>query len=115
MSKHDFTQDEFAGRRARVREAIGRSGLDWMILFHPVSVHWLTGSDAKGFQAFQCLLVSAKDDRLVIFTREGERAEFRDDAWVDDLVTWGGPEPEDPIGALKPLQTRLGVLSQRVG
>ena len=44
-----------ASRRARVREAIGEAGLDWLLVFHPVSIHWLTGSDAKSYQEFQCL------------------------------------------------------------
>ncbi|MCB1093858.1 MAG: aminopeptidase P family N-terminal domain-containing protein, partial [Verrucomicrobiae bacterium] len=50
MSKHDFSVEEFEGRRARVREAIGAAGLDWLVAIHPVSIHWLTGSDAKSYQ-----------------------------------------------------------------
>jgi hypothetical protein len=33
MSKHDFTADEFAERRTRVREAIEKAGLDWLGFF----------------------------------------------------------------------------------
>ena len=62
MSKHDFSAEEFATRRSRVREAIGAAGLDWFLLFHPVSIRWLTGSDAKSYQEFQCLLISAKPE-----------------------------------------------------
>jgi Xaa-Pro dipeptidase len=115
MSKADFTAEEFESRRRRVRDAVKAAGLDWMILFHPVSIHWLTGSDAKGFQAFQCLLVSADDDRLVMFTRESECAEFQDDALYDELFVWGAPEPEDPVTALEGHLKRLGILGKRVG
>jgi Xaa-Pro dipeptidase len=115
MSKTDFTAEEFVNRRRRVRDAVKAAGLDWMILFHPVSIHWLTGSDAKGFQAFQCLLVSAADGRLVMFTRESERAEFQDDALYDELLIWGGPEPEDPVTALDRHLKRLGVPGTRIG
>ena len=59
MSKHDFAAEEFASRRARAREAIGAAGLDWFLAIHPVSIRWLTGSDAKSYQEFQCLLVPA--------------------------------------------------------
>ncbi len=60
MSKHDFPAEEFASRRARVRAAVGHAGLDWLLVFHPVSIRWLTGSDAKSYQEFQCVLISAK-------------------------------------------------------
>jgi Xaa-Pro dipeptidase len=115
MSKHDFSTDEFASRRDRVRGAIGRAGLDWLVAFHPVSIHWLTGSDAKSYQEFQCLLISAEPGPVSVLTREGERNEFQDDAIVDELRTWGGGEPEDPIAAFGRLADDLGLRGARVG
>ncbi len=115
MSKYDFTADEFTDRRARVRNAIAAAGLDWMVLFHPVSIRWLTGSDAKSYQEFQCLLISAKPGPIVVLTRDGERSEFLVDALVDDLVTWGGGIMEDPIAAFDRLATRYNVHKSRVG
>ncbi|WP_114947824.1 M24 family metallopeptidase [Microvirga calopogonii] len=115
MSKNDFTLEEFASRQRRVREEIARSALDWMLLFHPVSIHWLTGSDAKSYQAFQCLLVSATDERLRIFTRESERSEFEADALVDEVRTWGGPELQDPVDGFVGYAASLGLMKARVG
>ncbi len=115
MSKLDFTEEEFASRRKRTREALEQAGLDWLVVFHPVSIHWLTGSDAKSYQEFQCLLIGAKPGPIVVLTREGERAEFQDDALVDELRSWGGPEPEDPIAAFAALAKSLGLLGKRVG
>jgi Xaa-Pro dipeptidase len=115
MSKHDFTEEEFASRRARVREAIGNAGLDWFLAIHPVSIRWLTGSDAKSYQEFQCLLISAKPGPICVLTRDGERQEFRDDALVDELRTWGGGEPEDPILALDRFATSMGAKGSRIG
>ena len=115
MSKHDFTAEEFASRRTRAREAIGAAGLDWFLAIHPVSIRWLTGSDAKSYQEFQCLLISAKPGPICVLTRDGERQEFRDDALVDELRTWGGGEPEDPIAALKQFATSLGMMGTRIG
>src|SRR3954452_6926800 len=115
MSKQDFTAEEFAARRSRAREAIGQAGLDWLLLFHPVSIRWLTGSDAKSYQEFQCLLMSARPGPMIVLTREGERNEFRDDALVDQLQTFGGPEPEDPIEVFARLAQSLDLRHARVG
>ncbi len=115
MSKHDFSAAEFALRRERVTAAIAAAGLDWMIVIHPVSIRWLTGSDAKSYQEFQCLLISAKPGPISVLTRVGERNEFLEDALVDELHTWGGGEPEDPILALQKIAERHGVPGTRVG
>src|SRR5215472_9593192 len=90
MSKHDFTEAEFRERQTRVRQAVGEAQLDWLIVFHPVSIHWLIGAETKSYQAFQCLPISAKDGPLVMFTRESERCEFENDTLADDVVGWGG-------------------------
>lgn len=115
MSKHDFSQEEFADRRARVRAALAAQGLDWLVAVHPVSIHWLTGSDAKSYQEFQCLLISARPGPVVVLTREGERHEFRDDALVDEIFFHGGREPEDPVAAFGKLAEKFGLLTARVG
>jgi Xaa-Pro dipeptidase len=115
MSKHDFSADEFAMRRSRAREAIGAAGLDWLLVFHPVSIRWLTGSDAKSYQEFQCLLISAKPGPISVLTRDGERNEFLEDALVDELHTWGGGEPEDPIASLERIAELLSVKGARIG
>ncbi len=115
MSKHDFTPQEFADRRARVRAALAAQGLDWLVAIHPVSIHWLTGSDAKSYQEFQCLLVSAEPGPVVVLTREGERHEFRDDALVDEIFFHGGREPEDPVAAFGKVAEKFGLLKARVG
>jgi Xaa-Pro dipeptidase len=115
MSKQDFSPEEFEARRTRVREAVAAADLDWFIAFHPVSIHWITGSEAKSYQEFQCLLISAKLGPIIVVTREGERNEFQDDALVDELHTFGGCEPEDPISVFKKVATSLQLNQRRVG
>jgi Xaa-Pro dipeptidase len=115
MSKHDFPIEEFDTRRSRVRDAIAAAGLDWMLVFHPVSMHWLTGTDAKSYQEFQCLLISAAPGPVIVLTREGERNEFEADAVADQIWTWGGSEPEDPIAAFERIARSLNLHLARVG
>src|SRR5712692_5607699 len=99
MSKHDFPAEEFAARHTRARRAVGAAGLDWLLVIHPMSLHWLIGTEAKSYQTFQCLLLSAKPDLLVMFTRLSERCELVEDSLADEVIGWGGPEPEDPLEA----------------
>jgi Xaa-Pro dipeptidase len=115
MSKADFTPEEFQARRQRVRQAMETAGLDWLVVFHPVSIHWLTGSDAKSYQEFQCLLISTLNDQVGILTREGERCEFEQDALVDQLWTWGGGEVEDPLVSFEQVASSLNILGTRIG
>ena len=115
MSKHDFCAAEFEHRRSRVRDALREAGLDWLLVCHPTSIHWLTGSDAKSYQEFQCLLISAEPGPVCVLTRAGERNEFRDDALVDRLETYGGGEPDDPLVAFARLADSLELRRSRVG
>ncbi|MBK7469925.1 MAG: aminopeptidase P family N-terminal domain-containing protein [Betaproteobacteria bacterium] len=88
---------------------------NWLVMFHPVSIHWLTGSDGKAYQEFQCLLLSALPGPLVILTREGERNEYLDDVLVDEIFTFGGGENEDAVAAFEKIADSLGLRSARVG
>ncbi len=115
MSKHDFPQEEFEQRRSRVRARMQDIGLDWFVVFHPVSIHWLTGSDAKSYQEFQCLFFSARPGPVSVLTRQGEGHEFEQEALVDEVWTWGGGEIEDPIVAFSNLANLLEVTQGLVG
>lgn len=115
MSKHDFPADEFAGRLARLRTAIDAAGLDWLLVLHPVSIRWLIGQDTKSYTVFQCLPVSARPGPLIMFTRGTERSEFEADTTADEIRSYGGGEPEDPMPAFDRFLTDLGVKRGRVG
>jgi Xaa-Pro dipeptidase len=115
MSKHDFIAAEFTDRLRRTRAAIGDGGLDWLVAIHPASIHWLTGSDAKSYQEFQCLLIGARDEPLAILSRNGEVHEFETDSLANDVTGYGGGENEDPVAAFAVLGERLGLRGKRVG
>ena len=95
-------------RRSRRRE------LDWFLVINPVSLHWLIGSDTKGYTSFQCLPISARPGRLVMFARETDRNELEDDTLIDEMRGWNGREPEDPMEGFARFIRDLGV-SGRVG
>lgn len=115
MSKHDFSTGEFESRLERVRRAMAGGGYDWLVAIHPVSIHWLTGSDAKSYQEFQCLLIGGNGEPLVVLTRHGETHEFETDSLAGEVIGWGGGEVEDPIAAFAGLARRFGLTKARVG
>lgn len=115
MSRFDFPAEEFADRQARARNAVGAAGLDWLVVMHPMSLHWLIGAEAKSYQTFQCLLLSAKPGPLVMLTRLSDAPEFAADSCADEVVGWGGGEPEDPLERFSALAERFGLRCARVG
>lgn len=115
MSRHDFSAAEFASRLQQARAAVAAAGLDWFLVLHPVTIRWLTGSDAKSYQEFQCLFLSAQPGPLTVLTRNGEVNEFRADSLVDDVIGWGGGEPDDPIAAFSSCADQLGLRGTRIG
>lgn len=116
MSRLDFSPEEFASRRRMVRQAMREQQLDWLVVIHPVCIHWLTGSDAKSYQEFQCLLVAADDESpLTVMTRAGEYNEFVQDALVDVVIAYGGGENADPVEAFLQLVQHLGLSGSRIG
>lgn len=115
MAKWDFTAEEFLRRRFAVQESIRENGLDWMVLFHPVSIHWLTGWEGKSYQAFQCLLVPKDGQPMVLILRQSEEAEARAEALFDELEPWGGCEPQDPTEVFSQAVKHFGLTSSKVG
>src|ERR1700761_3806477 len=115
MSKHDFTQAEFADRLNRLRSAMAASEIDWLLTLHPVSIRWLIGQDTKSYTVFQCLPVSASPGKLTMFTRGTEQAEFEADTMAEDFRFYGGGEPADPMQAFARFADDLGLRSARVG
>ncbi|MDB5539611.1 MAG: aminopeptidase family protein [Devosia sp.] len=116
MARGDFAAEEFQRRLWLVREQMRARDLNALVVIHPASIHWLTGSEAKSYQEFQCLIVGVTDDApLVVLARAGEVHEFETEARVDEVVGWGGGITEDPIAAFEVLARRLGLLGESVG
>jgi len=115
MSKHDFTDAEFADRLARARQAVAGAGLDWMVLFHPVSILWMNGGEVMSYRAFQCLFLAAEDRPLTMLTNGTDVAEWQDDSRDNVVIGWAGREPEDPIEVFARFVHDNGLLNARVG
>jgi len=72
MTKHlHFSEDEFAGRRARTAAELTASGLDALLIFRQESMYYLTGYDTFGYVHFQTLVLTA-NGKMVLLTRSAD-------------------------------------------
>lgn len=105
----DFPAEEFEIRRSLLLAAMDEKGLSCLLAIHPSSIHWLTGCQTKGYQAFQCVIVERRPVRFTLFIRESEKYEALDTAFCDDVVCWGSQGQEDPIERLMEMMRAKGL------
>ena len=96
----DFPVEEFELRRSALLAAMDEKGLSSLLVIHPSSIHWLTGCQTKGYQAFQCVIVERRPAQFTLLIRQSEECEALDSAFCDDVVCWGSEGKEDPIERL---------------
>jgi Xaa-Pro dipeptidase len=101
MSKNDFEISEFEKRHSRVRLEMEKSGIELLLVFAPANINYLIGTPSKGYQEFQVLLFPLKPDKLTIITRLPDSPHLKAESLADEVIGWGGREPEDPIDVMK--------------
>lgn len=111
-----FDDQEYAGRLARARAALGRAGLDAILLFAPESQYWLTGYDTFGFAMFQCMVLDA-DGRIDLLTRAPDLRQARYTSTLTDgqIHIWPEYEGAQPAADLQALLIELGLAGGRLG
>ncbi len=115
MSKHDFTEEEFAIRQRRVRAKMEAQGLDLLLVFNPVNIQYLIGSRAKSYQEFQVLFFTLEESSLTIMMRLAEVPELTDLSLAGDVRGWGGREPEDPVDMFAAIVKEKNFSGRRIG
>ena len=101
MSKNDFEISEFEKRHSRVRIEMEKSGIDLLLVFAPANINYLIGTPSKGYQEFQVLFFPLKPGKLTIITRLPDSTHLKAESIADEVIGWGGREPEDPIDVVK--------------
>jgi len=109
-----FSDDEFAGRLSRTREAMAASGLDALLLFAPESQYWLTGYDTFGFCFFQCLVVPMDRDP-VLLTRSADLRQAQLTSNIREIRIWKDGAEAEPARDLAALVADLGLVGKRLG
>lgn len=113
MALH-FSRDEFAARLELVKARMKEEKLDALLVFAQESMYWLTGYDTFGYCFFQCLVVKA-DGQMVLLTRSADLRQARHTSIVDDIRIWVDRTNADPAQDLKNLLMDLDLLGAKLG
>ena len=109
-----FAEEEFADRRRRALEAMSARGLDGLLMFKQESMYWLTGYDTFGYCFFQCLVLRADGD-LVLLTRAPDLRQAQHTSIIEDIRIWVDREGADPAVELRALLSDEGLSGKRLG
>jgi Xaa-Pro dipeptidase len=110
-----FERSEFDARVARAREALRREKLDGILLFAQESLYYLTGFDTSGFVFFQCAVLTAGSDAIVLLTRRPDLEQARRTSTITDVRLWYDREGADPSLELKAILEEKKLEQARIG
>jgi Xaa-Pro dipeptidase len=113
MALH-FDRPEFDARRDRLTIEMAERKLDAMLLFAQESMYWLTGYDTFGFCFFQCLVVKA-DGEMLLLTRSADMRQARHTSLIDNIVLWTDRDKADPTTDLRNILNDMDLLGSRIG
>ena len=88
--------------------------LDAVLLFAQESMYWLTGYDTFGFCFFQCLVVKA-DGEMVLLTRSADLRQARHTSNIENIVIWTDRAGANPAVNLRDLLNDMDLLGCRIG
>jgi Xaa-Pro dipeptidase len=106
-----FEPSEYQGRVRRLQEALGRRGLDGLLVHTPENLAYLTGYETSGYFEYQALVVPASGEpRLLV--REVERGNVDEHTHLPGAYTWS--DGSDPVLATAWLVQRM-IEGGRIG
>ena len=109
-----FTKEEFKERQSRVIEKLKKRGLNALLMFRQESMYWLTGYDTFGYVFFQCLILTAKGD-LVLLTRAPDLRQAKNTSIIKDIRIWIDKDQSNPSDDLKNILAELELEKTNLG
>ena len=113
MSTH-FTKNEFDNRKKKVLEKMDRDSLDTLLMFRQESMYWLTGYDTLGFVYFQCLILTANGD-LILLTRAPDLRQAENTSIIKDIRICVDKNEANPTEELKNILDELNLGNKTLG
>jgi Xaa-Pro dipeptidase len=113
MALH-FEPSEYRRRLGLSLAAVADRELDGLLMFKQESMYWLTGYDTFGYCFFQCLVLRADGD-LVLLTRAPDLRQAQHTSLIEDIRIWVDREGGNPAEELRDLLTEKGLAGKRLG
>ena len=109
-----FSRLEHLDRQARLRHQLRVDEFDAILVFAQESHYWLTGYDTGGFVFFQCAVVTADEQPIVLLTRRPDLIQARITSTMEDIRIWWDAEDANPALELRSILDELGLRGKRV-
>ena len=113
MALH-FTKEEFKNRKSKILKSMKEQNLNALLMFRQESMYWLTGYDTFGFVFFQCLILTAKGD-LILLTRAPDLRQAQNTSIINDIRIWVDKDKSKPSDELKNILSELGLEKSNLG
>src|SRR5262249_38118784 len=108
----DFSMAEYGERLARTRQAMGRAGIDLLIVSDPSNMHWLTGYDGWSFYVHQCVLVPPEGEPIWYGRRQDASGARRTTYLPPDNII-GYPDHYVQSPDRHPMDVLAGLIAER--
>ena len=109
-----FSEEEFSERRRKALASMAECKFDALLMFKQESMYWLTGYDTFGFCFFQCLVLRA-DGEIVLLTRAPDLRQAQNTSIIEDIRIWVDRDGATPADDLRDLLRRGGLEGKRLG
>jgi len=109
-----FKKKEFLERKSKVIQELKNQNLDGLLMFRQESMYWLTGYDTFGYVYFQCLVLTAKGD-LVLLTRAPDLRQAQNTSIIKNIRIWIDKEKSNPTNELKNILSDLSLENSNLG
>ena len=109
-----FTKEEFFIRKSKVIKELKKQNLDGLLMFRQESMYWLTGYDTFGYVYFQCLVLTANGD-LILLTRTPDLRQAQNTSIIEDIRIWVDKDKSKPVDQLMNILSELSLEKSNLG
>ena len=107
-----FTDGEYNQRLAATRAQMQKLDLDYLLVFTPENIYYLTGHDTPGYYYLQACVVTHQHPPIVV-TRKIESFNTLGRSWARLVCPY--QDTQDPVDVLETLLTELSCKGKAVG
>jgi len=109
-----FSKAEFQDREKSVIYSLRKKNLDALLIFRQESMYWLTGFDTFGYVFFQCLVLTAKGEKILL-TRTPDLRQAQNTSIIKDIRIWIDKDGASPSNELKNILYELNLDKKNIG